>query len=65
MRIRLEGTEADIRAAVGRLRELFVVADVSRMYRSRHGCRVYVEVYHSTGTRPHAPAWRAETRGWG
>lgn len=66
MRIRLEGTDADIRAAVGRLRELFVVADVSRPYRSRRrGCRVYVEVYHPTGTRTYAPAGRACTaRGW-
>lgn len=67
MRIRLEGTDADIRAAVARLRELFVVADVSRPYRSRRrGCRVDVEVYHSTGARPYAGAAKTEAaRGWG
>lgn len=49
MRVRLEGSPPEIAAALEQLRQVFIVADVSRAFPARGGRdRVYVEIYHPT-----------------
>lgn len=51
MRIRLHGTDPEIRTAIERLRQVFVVAAVTHPQALRWGqqSRVEVEVYHPAG----------------